>query len=137
MKTKDRIPAAAALPLSLVLAAGSRTFLAPCSHEDGSLAACAGAGPMLMAAGILLAAFSVCALCTRERAARAAYYTAMLPAALIGFLTPGTLAPLCRMSTMRCQAVTRPAGMLLCGLVLLCAAAGLLLGRRKRGGVRP
>ena len=131
MKGKNLIPACLVLILSVLLAAGSQTFMAPCVHEDGGIGVCHGAGQMLFGMGILLAALALFALLAREDSSRGALYLAMLPAALVGFLTPGTLIPLCKMSSMRCRAITRPAGMLLCALMFLAALTGLLLNGRK------
>ena len=127
MKAKHVIPAGIALVFSLILAIGSRTFLAPCIHDDGSVAACAGAGRMLLAVGCVMSVLSVAVLTARKQAVRRVLNLVMGVSALLGFLTPGVIMPLCRMSSMRCRAVTQPAGMLLSALVLLCAVSGIIL----------
>ena len=109
--------AAAALVLSCVIAVGSVSFLGPCVHEDGSFGSCHWAGPMLAGVGGLLLFLALSALLARRRAVRGALCFSLMPAALLGLLTPGTLISLCRMSTMRCRAVTQPAAMLLCGVI--------------------
>ena len=111
--------------LALAVAVGSQTFLSPCVHEDGSFGSCHWAGQALLGVGLLLAALALLSW------VRTDVYLAILPAALLGCLTPGTLIPLCKMSTMRCRAVMQPAMILLCGLIALLALAGFIVNRKR------
>lgn len=124
---KNTIPACAALVLALVIAIGSQTFLGACVHEDGSFGACHWASRALMGEGLLLAVLAVLALALPNK--RGGLYLSMLPAAALGMLTPGTLIDICKMDTMRCRMVMRPAMLILLALVLVAALAGLLLSR--------
>ena len=55
MKVKKAIiPAFTMLALSLVVVIGSRTFLGPCIHEDGSFGPCHWAGQSLLGLGCVL-----------------------------------------------------------------------------------
>ena len=128
---KTSVPAIIVLILALILAIGSQTFLGPCVHEDGSFGACHWAGRMLLGVGGLLAVLAVLALLLPRE--RPGLFLAMVPAAIVGLLTPGTLIAICGMPTMRCRMVMRPAMLALCALTLAAAFAGWLLERKKRG----
>lgn len=126
---KYRIPAIIVLVLSLLLAIGSQTFLGACVHDDGSFGACYWACRALLGEGILLAMLALAALAFKRE--RPGLYLAMLPASLLGMLTPGTLIAICKAPTMRCRMVTRPAMMILFALALVAALIGWLLSRRE------
>ena len=125
---KHRIPAIIILVLSLILAAGSQTFMGACVHDDGSFGACHWAARALAGIGGLLAVLAVLALLLKKE--RAGLYLAMLPIALLGILTPGTLIDLCGMATMRCRALMKPAATILLALVLAAALVGWLMSRK-------
>ena len=125
---KQRIPAIVILVLSLLIAIGSQTFLGACVHDDGSFGACHWACRALLGEGILLAALALAALAFKRE--RPGLYLAMLPASLLGMLTPGTLIAICKAPTMRCRMVTRPAMMILFALALVAALIGWLLSRK-------
>lgn len=126
---KYRIPAIIVLVLSLLLAIGSQTFLGACVHDDGSFGACYWACRALLGEGILLAVLALAALAFKRE--RPGLYLAMLPASLLGMLTPGTLIAICKTPTMRCWMVTRPAMMVLFALALVAALIGWLLSHRE------
>ena len=77
---------------------------------------------------LLLAVLSLMALAMKRE--RAGLYLAMLPASVLGLLTPGTLIALCKMPTMRCRMLTQPAMTILFGAMLLASLVGWLLSRR-------
>ena len=110
--------------LALAVAVGSQTFLSPCVHEDGSFGSCHWAGQALLGVGLLLAALALLSW------VRTDVYLAILPAALLGCLTPGTLIPLCKMSAMRCRSVMQPAMILLCAVIALLALIGYAVNRK-------
>ena len=126
---KRIIPAIIVLVLSLLLAIGSQTFLGACVHDDGSFGSCHWACRALLGEGILLAVLALAALAFKRE--RPGLYLAMLPASLLGILTPGTLIAICKAPTMRCRMVTRPAMMVLFALALVAALIGWLLSRRE------
>ena len=125
---KSIIPAIITLVLALVVAIGSQTFLGACVHEDGSFGACHWACRAILGEGGLLAVLSLLALALKRE--RAGLYLAMLPASVLGLLTPGTLIALCKMPTMRCRMLTQPAMLILFGAMLVAALVGWLLSRR-------
>ena len=128
---KSAIPAAVILLLALVAAIGSQGILGPCVHDDGSFAACHWAGRTLLGVGGLLAALSLMALIVKSH--RTGLYLAMLPAAILGILTPNGLIALCGMDSMRCRMLMRPAMTILFALMVIVALAGVLLPRREDG----
>ena len=128
---KSAIPAAVILLLALVAAFGSQGILGPCVHGDGSFAACHWAGRTLLGVGGLLAALSLMALIVKSH--RTGLYLAMLPAAILGILTPNGLIALCGMDSMRCRMLMRPAMTILFALMLFAALAGTVLSGRKDG----
>ncbi len=125
---KTIIPALIVLILSLLAALGSQTFLGACVHEDGSFGACHWACRAILGEGGLLAVLSLLALALKRE--RAGLYLAMLPASVLGLLTPGTLIALCKMPTMRCRMLTQPAMLILFGAMLVAALVGWLQSRR-------
>ena len=125
---KTSIPAILILLLALIAAIGSQSFLGACVHEDGSFGACHWASRALLGEGLVLAVLALLALLLRRE--RAGLYLAMVPAALLGLLTPGTLIALCMMPTMRCRMLMRPAMAILFALAALAALAGWLISRK-------
>ena len=125
---KTFVPAMIVLILALIAAIGSQSFLGPCVHEDGSFGACHWAGRALLGVGGLLAALALLALLPR---CREGLCLAMALTSALGLLVPGPLVSLCGMSTMRCQALMRPAMSVLFALTLAASALGWLLERRK------
>ena len=121
------------LVLSVVIAAGSISFLGPCIHEDGSFGACHWAGQTLFGIGILLAAESLFVLLCVNSRTRQGIYGSMLLTAVLGCLIPGTLIDLCHMETMRCRALMQPAMIILCALTGMISLIGFFLERRKAG----
>jgi len=123
------IPAIVVLIFAMIAAIGSQTFLGACVHDDGSFGACHWACRALLGEGILLAVLALAAFALKCE--RPGLYLAMLPASLLGMLTPGTLIAICKALTMRCRMVTRPAMMILFALALVAALIGWLLSRRE------
>ena len=125
---KEIIPSLILTALAAVLAAGSQTFLGACVHGNGSFGACHWACRAMLGEGALIAALSLMALAFKG--ARGGLYLAMLPASLLGLLTPGTLIALCKMPAMRCRMLTQPAMMILFGVMLPVSLIGWLLSRK-------
>ena len=126
---KQIIPAVVLLILSVLIVIGSRTFLAPCVHEDGSFGSCHWAGQTLLGLGCVTGVLAVLLLCVKR--ARLGISLSLLPVCILGILTPGTLIDLCHMSSMRCRMVMQPAMIILFSAVLLSALAGALLSARE------
>ena len=126
------IPAILLIILALIVAIGSQSFLGACVHEDGSFGACHWASRALLGEGALIAALSLLALVLERE--RAGLYLASALIAALGLLTPGTLIDLCRMDTMRCRMVMKPAMLILCALMLIVAIVGWLMARGRAKG---
>ena len=126
------IPGIVLLFLAAVAAVGSRTFMAPCAHADGSFGACHWAGRTLLGLSCVLGITAVISVCVPR--ARFGAYLSALPVSLLAIRTPGSLIALRRSDAMRCRMVTRPAAILLFSASLLCALIGALLntGKAKR-----
>ena len=122
------IPAIVVLIFAMIAAVGSQTFLGACVHGDGSFPACHWACRALLGEGILLAVLALAAMALKRE--RPGLYMAMLPASLLGMLTPGALIALCKAPTMRCRMLTQPAMMILFALALAAALVGWLLSRK-------
>ena len=124
---KTSIPALIVLVLSLVIAIGSQTFLGTCVHEDGGFGACHWASRAVLALGAVQAVIALLALAFPTQ--KQGLYLAMLPVSVAGLLTPGTLIDICKMNTMRCRMVMRPAMLVLFALTLVVALVGCLMAR--------
>ena len=61
---------------------------------------------------------------------RRGIYISILPACVLGILTPGWLIDLCMMSTMRCRAVMRPAMIILFSAMLVLSGIGAATSRK-------
>ena len=125
--------ACAILALALVLTVGMGSFLGPCVHADGSFGACHWAGRALLGVGVLLAAEALAALLIADHGTRLGLYLALALTAVLGMLVPGVVVDLCRMATMRCQAIMKPGAWVLCGGMAALAMAGLILEKKKGG----
>ena len=125
--TKKSIPALIVLLFSILIAVGSQSFLGACVHEDGSFGACHWAARAVLALGAVQAVLALLALMLPG--GRQGLYLAMLPVSVAGLLTPGTLIDICKMNTMRCRMLMRPAMLVLFALTLVVALAGCLAVR--------
>ena len=128
---KQIIPAIIILIIALAIAIGSQSFLGPCVQEDGSFGACHWAGRAMLGEGCLMAALAALALALKRE--RTGLYLASGLTAALGLLTPGILIGLCKMDTMRCRMVMKPAMLVLCLLALAASAAGRLVCGRAKG----
>ncbi|MBQ8082373.1 MAG: DUF4418 family protein [Clostridia bacterium] len=131
MKRNYPILEAVILVLSLVLLIGLMTFLQPCGpREDGSWMNCHWAGEALKGvAGVLT--IQAAALLFARRATRRGLAIGMIPTAILAILLPGQLIPLCVANTHQCQAVTRPAALVLGVLIAILALAEAIRSRKE------
>ena len=134
MKNKISIPALAVCILAILTAAGSRTVLGPCIHEDGSLGTCHWAGQAVFGTALLLAVQSLFALFLKKSDARKGMFLAMFWTAMLGISFPGMLIGLCGMATMRCRAVMRPAMTILFALMGALSLAGCIARHAQDAG---
>ena len=119
------------LALAAVIVIGSVTVLGPCVHEDGSEAPCTSAGRAVLCGGCVLAALAVLILFIRKPSVRMLLFFASLCAAAVGIALPGTIFPLCRMDTMHCRAVMKPAMIILFASELIVSVCGIIVERNR------
>ena len=114
---------------------GMRTFLAPCAQQaDGRWMVCHWAGEALTGVAAVLFVISLLhALIPRARI-KMGLALAMIPAATLAFLLPGTMIDLCMMETMRCHTVMTPAVTVLSLLNIMVAAADIYVCRKGAHG---
>ena len=123
---KGLLPAAVILVLALAAAVGSRSFLGPCVHEDGSFGVCHWAGRALFGVSLLQLSEAAAAVITRDTGVRRGLFLSMFLTGILAMVIPGGLISLCGMATMRCRSLMRPAMLLLFGVMAAVAAAGFL-----------
>lgn len=128
--------ACARAALALLLTVGAVTFLRPCAHMDGDFGTCHWAGRTVAGLGAALAVQALCGLFAGDAKLREGIALSMVPVALLTALTPGILIPLCTMETMRCNAVMRPAVLLIAALIGVLSAADAVLQHRRAGRER-
>ena len=126
MKKFPIIPCILAV-LSIIAAAGSRTFLGACRHEDGAVSNCQLAGRVLTCIAVITAVLSLVSLLWKSSEAKAAAYISIAVVSTAALWIPGNGIPLCRMDTMRCRTVMHPAMLLLFGLMAAVSLAGAAL----------
>ena len=102
----------------LILAVGVKTIFGPCVHADGSVSNCVACGEEVFHAGLLMIGMALARIVI-PKGKRFAVDMALLLVSVCAALLP-FLMQTCMMQTMRCNAVMRPA-------VLLIATAGTLL----------
>ena len=120
------------LLLALLLCLGSQTVFPACPPKpDGTWMMCHMSNLLITGAG------AVCVLLALVRFFMGNRHKFMLSAVIFGVTffampIPGYVLPLCRMATMQCQAIFRPAVILLG--VFICIVTGIDIWRRLRKG---
>ena len=120
--------------LGLLLAAGSATVFSACGiKEDGTWMHCHSAqDTVVLCAGVLSAVLLIPVLC-RWRWLRLVAGGLGIIAAIVIFLLPGQLMPLCMMHTMRCYTLFQPFVRVMAGLIALaCALSGIRAAKESR-----
>lgn len=88
---------------------GMHTFLAPCGQQaDGHWMVCHWAGEALTGVAAVLFVISLLHALIPRAQIKMGLALAMIPAAALAFLLPGTMIDLCMMETMRCHTVMQP-----------------------------
>ena len=116
-----RVMDAVLLVLSGFLALALKTFMGPCTHADGTVAACATAGTVCMMQALLLFLEAGLRLFVRRGGIKAGLSMAMVPTALLSAYLLGNVTGLCMMADMHCRRLMQPGNLVLC--VLLCVLA--------------
>ena len=112
------------------LAIGVATFAGPCVHSDGSKAACAEAGTLLLVIGVAAALTALARFFVSSKTASATLAAVVAILGLVAAIVPGNMLPLCMMAEMRCNAIMHPFGMVLGGLACIIAIIDLVIVTR-------
>ena len=108
MKITRTLPLAAA-GLSALLVVGANTVFSACDPmPDGSWMRCHDCQNQVTAGGAVLALVLGASAFVPKRSLRLALQALGVVGAVVVFLTPGVICPLCMMETMRCHTVFQP-----------------------------
>ena len=119
--------------LSVFFFIGMLTFLNPCGpKEDGSWMTCHWAGQALTGISAVLTVISIIHLCIQNTEIKQGLSLAMIPAALLSAVLPGTLISLCMMNSMRCHSVTRTASIIISAVIIIAAVIDIIICRKKK-----
>ena len=115
----------------ILLTIGVKTAFHPCGmHEDGGYGSCHWAGQAVFGIGIVLLVIGILHLIMRKPAGKMGLSLAVIPLALLAAVLPKNLISLCMMASMRCNAVMRPAVLVIGILTALLAAADVFYQNR-------
>ena len=126
MKLKSNIFALITLVLSVVLAAGSATFISACPVSGEHTMVCHWAQIAVTSLAAVLAVISLIAVVIPDEKIKTGVLTAVIPVSVLTFLIPGTLIHLCMMESMRCLSVFQPAVRIFAAVILIVALAGVI-----------
>ncbi len=146
-KSKQKVqarPAATAydVAVSVVPAAylcGIRLFARPCVHADGSAAACAFTGRVLLGLGIAALLLAFMRLTGADKATKRSFDLFLVIVGVLMAALPGTALSLCDDPAMACRAIMLPFSRVMGVVLCLCAIACELVadheeptGRKRR-----
>ena len=124
------------LGLSVLLTIGSLTFAAPCGpHEDGTFMSCHWAGNAVFGLGLVLTAMSAVHIITGNNSVKTGLAAGLIPASVLAALIPGTFIDICKMDTMRCVSVMRPADIIIAFVITGVAVIDIIIQQRKRRNI--
>ena len=104
----------------------------PCGvHDDGGFSSCHWAGQAIFGIGIALIVIGILHLAMSRPAGKTGLSLAVIPLALLAAFLPKNLISLCMMADMRCNAIMRPAVLVLGILTALLALADVFYQNRK------
>ena len=140
-KTADGI-GVVMLVINAFMMIGIKSFFAPCGKkDDGSWMVCHWAGRAVIGVSLLLMILSLLFILMRDTKIKTGISIAMIPAALLNYLIPGTLISLCLKETMRCHTTMAPAVRILSAVIAVIALAEIILltvsDRNKRKAAEP
>lgn len=129
----NRIIETVILILSILLTLGTPLLFHACGQTDeGTWMSCHWAQQACMGTGALLTVLSVILFLAKGAKAKIAVSFAVIAAAVLAILFPGTLINLCMMSGMRCRSVMRPAVTLISALLIIGAVIHIVLSRKEQ-----
>ena len=130
MKITRTLPLAAA-GLSALLVVGANTVFSACDPmPDGSWMRCHDCQNQVTAGGAVLALVLGASAFVPKRSLRLALQALGVVGAVVVFLTPGVICPLCMMETMRCHTVFQPFARIMSGLIAATGVASLAVTLR-------
>ncbi|MBO4291995.1 MAG: DUF4418 family protein [Lachnospiraceae bacterium] len=118
--------------LGVLLAVGVITFFSACPVGEKAMI-CHYAQQAVLGIGIVEALLGLVHLLVNQAQIRVGLDVGILLDGILAVLVPGTLIRLCKMESMRCQAIMKPAVWIVGGLLVLTAAADILLNLRQSG----
>ena len=119
------------LLLSVFLTVSVRTFFGACVHEDGSFGACHWAGEAVFGSGIILSVLALLSCIFPQPGIRAGLALSSLVLSLGTAFVPGNLISLCMMSSMRCQAIMKPAVLVISVLLAVFSLIAFLVAYKR------
>ena len=121
------------LVLCCALSLGMKLVFHACEPKpDGSYMHCHTAENAVCIAGAVLAMLSLIALLVKQRPIRLAAHALTAAGAVVTVFIPGTIVKMCMSETMRCYAVMRPAVIVFCALIAVCAVVGAVLTAKEQ-----
>ncbi len=131
MSEKKSIFAWIPVILSGLLTVGTLTVFRACGpKEDGTWMHCHAAQNDIALAGAVIFVLLVAAALLKNRRLSAALQAAAAAGCVIAVLIPGTLVPMCMMTTMRCHAVMKVFVRIMGGLTAVLSLAAALRSAR-------
>ncbi len=133
MSAKNRVVALLPAVVSLLLVIGVLTVFSACGKkDDGTWMHCHDVQNMVAVCGVVMTVlFVICAFVT-NKVFRLILNLAVLAAAIVAFLLPGTIMPMCMMNTMRCYTVMQPFVRIMSAVAALSALIGMISALRAK-----
>lgn len=120
------------IALSLLLTIGSFTFFRACpAHEDGTFMSCHWAQQTITGLGLVMLAMSVVHIITGSNSVKSGLSAGLICTSVFSALIPGIFINICKMDTMRCVMVTRPADMIISFVITGIAVIDLIVQTKK------
>ncbi len=119
--------------VSLLLAIGVMTIFSACGRkDDGSWMHCHDVQNAVAVCGLIMTALFALCVFVKNKMIRMLLYLAALAAAVVAFLLPGTIMPMCMMNTMRCYTVMQPYVRIMAVIAALSALLGMISSLTKK-----
>ncbi len=133
MSAKKRIVSLLPAGVSLLLVIGVLTVFSACGKkDDGTWMKCHDVQNIVAICGaVMTVLFVICAFVT-NKVFRMILNLAALAAAIVVFLLPGTIMPMCMMNTMRCYTVMQPFVRIMSAVAALSALIGMISALRAK-----
>ncbi len=133
MTAKKRILSLIPAIVSLLLVIGVLTVFSACGKkDDGTWMHCHDVQNMVAVCGtVMTVLFVICAFVT-NKVLRLILNLAAFAAAIVAFLLPGTIMPMCMMNTMRCYTIMQPFARIMSAVAALSALIGMISALRAK-----